>query len=127
MINFRAPYLSPRATMVPLSCDIVTKKMSIPQLKTHISEPFFIRQSRMVPSLEPETTISLSGEMDEHQTWRINNQTWRIQIELSLYNVSILMRCRKMLYILLVFILLVHHVDTTTHQWYFYSSYAKRK
>lgn len=70
MINFLAPYLSPRATMVPLSWLMVTKKISTPQLNTHISVPFFIRHKRMVPSFEPETTISLSGDIEEHQTYK---------------------------------------------------------
>ena len=68
MINLRVPNLSPRATMVPLSRDIVTEKISTPQLKTHISVPFFILQSRIVPSLDPEIMISLSIDMSQHQT-----------------------------------------------------------
>ena len=54
--------------MVPLSLLMVTLKTSTPVLKAHISLPLLHLHRRMVPSRDPETIISLSAEIAEHQT-----------------------------------------------------------
>ena len=62
--------------MVDLSRDMVTWKMSTPALKLQISVPVFNLQRRMVLSRDPDTTISLSGEMAQHHTCMETNRVY---------------------------------------------------
>lgn len=55
--------------MVPRSWLIVMWKTSTPALKAQISLPVLNCHRRIVPSRDPDTTISLSEEMAAHQTW----------------------------------------------------------
>lgn len=68
MINFRAPILSARATMVCLLLLRRTRKTSTPALIAATWAPSPVRHSRIVRSREPEATSSLSFDIVQHHT-----------------------------------------------------------